>query len=70
MSYLIQIEQPQRLPFFVKCLHRDGSVSVTFKRARARRFPDQSAPLLERVRTVHAAWPGPVTAVFYTSAGL
>jgi hypothetical protein len=67
VTHLLQIEQPGRLPLFVRRLARDGRMAVTFDPAQACRYPACSPSLLRRAAAAAAAWPSPGRAAFVSA---
>lgn len=64
MTLLLQIDQPGRLPLFLRAMHRSGEILVTFDQARARRFPAPSPRVLSQIAERAAAWSEPGRASF------
>lgn len=56
LSHLIRIDQPGRPPLFVKHMHRNGVVTVTFEPARAGRFLQQDPAPLRQASETAASW--------------
>ena len=63
MTHVLRIDQAGRLPLFVRCLRRDGSVTVTFELGRARRFQRDDQASFEQARVAAENWrePGQVS---------
>lgn len=62
-QFVLQVQQPVRLPMYVQALHDDGRVAVVFDAAKACRFPNPCPAAMRQTALEVASWsePGHVT---------
>jgi hypothetical protein len=56
VTYLLRLQLPGGVFLFVRRLHVDGRVSLTFDQVNARRFRSDAPAVLDLVRQTAAAW--------------